>query len=173
MMPRLFLAVLLAVLAAAPARAANDAAEQLVGLFLQGCLPFAGDPGGLRKWASQVKLPVVPDPGRAIFLNGAPGQVFDATNASGKFVVVSSDDGLCSCVAEAVTGERLTAALEATLRQAGVAYRKVIERDDKRAPDLHYREYLATLAGRNWRILQASVRDPKGGHAMLTAGTEK
>jgi len=158
---------------AASARAANDSAEQLAGLFMQGCLPFAGDPGGLRKWAAQAKLPAVPEPARAVFLNGAPGQVFDATTPGGKFVVVSSDDGLCSCVAENVTGDGLTTALEADLRQAGVAFRKVIERDDKRAPDLHYREYLATLSGRNWRILQATVRDPRGGHAMLTAGTEK
>lgn len=156
-----------------PARSEPAAAEQLAGLFMQGCLPFAGSPAGLRAWASGQRLAYVPEPARGVFLHGAPGQVFDASNAAGKFVVVSADDGLCSCVTDDVAGAALTRALEDDLHQAGFRFRRVIERDDKRSPDLHYQEYLAELGGRVWRILVATVRDPKGGHGMLTAGTEK
>jgi hypothetical protein len=140
---------------------------------MQGCLPFAGDPSGLRAWATRHRLAYVPEPARTVFLNGAAGQVFDASNPSGKFVVVSSDDGLCSCITDNVAAAGLTRALEDDLRQAGIRFRRVIERDDKRAPDLHYQEYLAELRGRIWRILVATVRDSKGGQGMLTAGTEK
>ena len=96
--------------------------------------------------------------------------MFDATNAFGKFVVVSSDDGLCSCLTDTAVGSVVTQALEGALRQGGVAFRLAIERDETKMPDLHYREYLATRQGRAWRILAATVNDPKGGRAMLTAG---
>ena len=69
-------------------------------------------------------------------------------------------------------GTRLNSAeeLEAALRQIGLGVELVIERDDKRAADLHYREYVANRDGQTWRILAATVNGPKGGQAMLTAG---
>jgi hypothetical protein len=145
-------------------------ATDLAGLFVRGCLPFAGDPDRLRGWAAGIPLPVVPEPARSAFLNGAPGQVFDATTPSGKFVLVSSDDGLCSCITNETTGAAVWAALEASLRQIGLGFQLVIERDDKRATDLHYREYVANRDGQTWRILAATVNGAKGGQAMLTAG---
>ena len=151
---------------AQPATSATD----LAGLFVQGCVPFAGDPDRLRGWAAKVPLPTVPEPARSAFLNGAPGQVFDATTPSGKFVLVSSDDGLCSCITNEATGTAVWTALEAALRQIGLGVELVIERDDKRAADLHYREYVANRDGQTWRILAATVNGPKGGQAMLTAG---
>ena len=171
MIRRTVVAVLLLAGTAAPAQA--DRAQELAGLFMQGCLPYAGNPAALRRWASGNKLAYVPEPARGVFLNGAPGQVFDASNASGKFVVVSSDDGLCSCVGDTVVGDALVRAVEDDLKQAGIGFRRVIDRDDRRAAELHYNEYIAGLHGRVWRILIATVRDPKGGHAMLTAGPEK
>jgi hypothetical protein len=147
-------------------------ATQLAGLFIQSCLAYAGDPAGVRQWAEQKGLIQLPDPARGAFLHGAPGVAFDASNPSGKFVVASSDDGICSVVTNKVSGPAVVAALEDDLKAAGVAFRLVIERDDKQIPELHDREYLATRHGRSWRILAATVTHQQSGQAMLTAAPE-
>jgi hypothetical protein len=153
-----------------PARPA--AGQELAGLFMQSCLSYAGDPAGLRAWANRTGLPTVSEAARAAFLHGAPGQVFDGSSDAGKFVLVSSDDGLCSVATDRTTQQPAIDALEVDLRQTGIAFRLVIERDDPAIPDIHNREYLATRGGRSWRILLATVKDDKGGHAMLTAAPE-
>jgi hypothetical protein len=153
----------------ARAQPAGIAAE-LAGLFLHGCLPFAGDPVRLRAWATGLQLRALPDPARSTFLNGAPGLVFDASTTVGKLVLVSSDDGLCSSVTGTAQDRPVREALETALRDAGITFRLVIDRDDRRAPELHYREYLAARDGRVWRILAATVKAGAGGQAMLTAG---
>ncbi len=142
------------------------------GLFSQGCLPYAGDPAALRQWAAKLKLPEVPDPARAAFLGGAPGEVFDASDRAGKFVLVSSDDGLCSVITDQATDSQIVQGLQHALTEAGVGFRLVAERNDPLNPRLHHREYLASRQGRSWRILAATVRDSDGGQAMLTAGPE-
>ena len=147
----------------------SETARQLAGLFIQGCLPFAGDPTGLRAWAAARKLTPVPEQARVAFLNGAPGVVFDASTEAGKFVLVSSDDGLCSSITDRAMGKDVEDALEATLREAGIAFRMAIDRDDRMVPALHFREYLATMKGRLWRILAATIKDRVEGRAMLTA----
>jgi hypothetical protein len=144
----------------------------MAGLFIQGCLPFVGNPPALRRWAGQNGLPAVAEQARSAFLHGAPGQVFNASTSEGKLVLVSSDDGLCSVVADKLVQQPAAEGLEAGLRQAGLAFRLVIERDDAHLNDIHDREYLATKDGRGWRILLATVKDPEGGKAMLTAGPE-
>jgi hypothetical protein len=160
-----------------PARTASDpghaaAGQELAGLFIQSCLSYAGDPLGVRAWAKRTGLPAVPEEARAAFLHGAPGQAFDGSSDAGKFVLVSSDDGLCSVATDQATQQRAVDALEADLRQIGIAFRLVIERDDRAISDIHNREYLATKAGRSWRILLATEKGDKGGHAMLTAAPE-
>jgi hypothetical protein len=150
-----------------PARA--DAATELAGLFMQSCLSYAGDPAGLRAWAKRTGLPAVPEPARAAFLHGAPGQAFDGSSDAGKFVLVSSDDGLCSVATDQTTQQPAVDALETGLRQAGIAFRLVIERDDATISTIHDREYLATRNNRSWRILLATVKGDKGGEAMLTS----
>ena len=155
-----------------PGMACAGPAEELSSLFLQTCLPYAGRPEALRQWAARTKLPEVPEPGRAAFLAGAPGKVFDASNEAGKFVVVSSDDGICAVVTDHA-GDRETAqALEASLKGAAVRARLVIERDDSEVPKLHHREYLAARGTRAWRILAATIHDSIPGQAMLTAAPE-
>jgi hypothetical protein len=144
----------------------------MVGLFIQGCLEFAGNPPDLRAWASRTGLPPVPEQARAAFLHGAPGQVFDGSTPEGKLVLVSSDDGQCSVVAEKIAGPAGKEELEAGFRQAGMAFRLVIERDDPHLSDIHHREYLAAKDGRGWRVLLATVKDPEGGQAMLTGAPE-
>ena len=149
-----------------------DASEELVGLFIQGCLPFAGDAVGLRTWAKRAGLAPVPEQARAAFLHGAPGQAFNGSAAEAKLVLVSSDDGICSAVTDQSTQPAVTDALEAGFRKAGLAFRLVIERDDAKISAIHDREYLAAKDKRGWRILVATVKGDKGGEAMLTAAPE-
>jgi hypothetical protein len=156
----------------APVAAHAGAPEELVGLFIQGCLPFAGNAPALREWARRTGLPEVPDPARAVFLHGAPGQAFDGSVAAAKLVLVSSDDGLCSAATERVTQQAATEALEAGFRQAGLRFRLVAERDDKQVNEIHDREYLVAKDKFGWRVLEATVKGDEGGEAMLTAGPE-
>lgn len=149
-----------------------DPAQELASLFMQSCLPYAGAPVALRAWATHAGLPVVPEPARSAFLHGAPGQVFDGSSDEGKFVLVSSDDGICSAIAAQTTQPPAIDALEADLRTSGIAFRLVIERDDAAIQTLHDREYLATRNGRSWRILLATVKGDQGGQAMLTTAPE-
>ncbi|WP_428485295.1 NMCC_0638 family (lipo)protein [Rhodopila sp.] len=166
------MAALLVAALVAPATAHADAAQELAGLFMQSCLPYAGDPAGLRGWAKRIGLPHAAEQARVAFLHGAPGEVFDGSNAVGKFVLVSSDDGICSALTDQSTQQPAIDALETDLRQGGIAFRLVIERDDKNIPAIHDREYLATKNGRSWRILLATVKGDKGGQAMITGAPE-
>ena len=155
-----------------PPAAHAGAPEELVGLFIQGCVPFAGNAHALRDWAQRTGLPPVPEQARAAFLHGVAGQAFDGSAAGTKLVLVSADDGICSAVTDHATQPQVLAALEAGFRQAGLTFRLVIERDDKQISAIHDREYLATRDKRGWRILAATVKDDQGGEAMLTAGPE-
>ena len=144
---------------------------------MQSCLPYAGDPLALRKWATRLNLPEVPDPARAAFLNGAPGKVFDASGATGvKLALVSSDDGICAAVTDHAADRETVQSLEHALTEAGAKFRLVAERNDKLNAELHHREYLAAYKNRVWRILAATVRDTSPGQppgeAMLTAAPE-
>jgi hypothetical protein len=155
-----------------PVTAVAGQAEDLSALFLQTCLPYAGRPAALRQWAARAKLPEVPDPARTAFLDGASGQVFDASNTVGKFVLLSSDDGICAVVTDRAGDVATTEALERALGEAGIRFRLAIERDDKQNPKLHHREYLASNSRRAWRILVATVHGDAPGQAMLTAAPE-
>ena len=135
-------------------------------------MTYAGRPAALRQWATRTRLPEVPDPARAKFLNGAPGKVFDASNATGKFALLSSDDGICAAVTDQAGDQETARELERALTDAGVRFRLVVERDDKLNTQLHHREYLAARNGRAWRILVATVRGSTSGQAMLTAAPE-
>lgn len=143
----------------------------MVGLFIQGCMPFVGHPRALRDWAAKTGLPALPDKVAAAFLHGAPGQAFDGSDAAGKFVLVSSDDGLCSVVTDRLASQPLVDALEAGFGQAGLRFHLVIERDDYHEKGIHEREYLAAVGKRGWRVLAATVKDGSG-EAMLTGGPE-
>jgi hypothetical protein len=164
--------VLLAASLWVPAAAHAGAPQELVGLFIQGCLPFAGNAPALREWAKRTGLSPVPEQARAAFLHTAPGQAFDGSGAAAKLVLVSSDDGLCSAVTDQATQQEVADALEAGLRQAGLTFRLVIQRDDSHVSAIHDGEYLATKGKRGWRILAATVKGDKGGEAMLTAAPE-
>lgn len=135
-------------------------------------MPFVGNPPALRDWARRTGLPPLPEQARTAFLHGASGQAFDGSAENAKLVLVSSDDGLCSVVTNQATQQQVADALEAGLRQAGLDFRLVIERDDAHVDAIHNREYLATKNKQGWRILASTVKGDKGGEAMLTAAPE-
>jgi hypothetical protein len=139
---------------------------------MQACLPFVGHPSALRDWAQQFGLPLVAEQARAAFLHGAPGQAFDASAAGVKLALLSSDDGICSAVTDHAMQPQVTEALESGLREAGLTFRLVVERDDKQIGAIHQREYLAAKDKQGWRILASTVKGDEGGEAMLTAAPE-
>jgi hypothetical protein len=149
-----------------------DNARQLAGLFMQSCVQFVGNRSGLRDWAHRTSLADLPEPARAAFLQGAPGMVFDASNASGKFVLISGDAGGCSTVAELANGPALIGNLEANMRQVGIGFRLRREAEDPEEKRLQHREYAAWQGAQKWRIVVGTVRDQQGGQAMLTANPD-
>jgi hypothetical protein len=152
--------------------ATPDNAAQLAGLFMQSCLPFAGDRVGLRNWAHQLNLAELPEQARAAFLHGAPGNVFDASNPTGKFVVISEDAGGCAVLAANASGPAVVKALEDDLRQASIGFAPGPDAPDPQVKQLQHREYAASLGTRKWRIVASTVRDQQGGRAMLTANPD-
>jgi hypothetical protein len=156
----------------APHAARAGAPEELAGLFIQGCVEFAGDAPALRAWAQRTGLPPVPERARIAFLRGVPGQVFDGSAAEVRLALVSSDDGVCSAVTNHATQQPVTDALEAGFRQAGLTFRLTGEHDDAVFSTIHDRAYEVSKGQRAWRVLSATVKGEKGGEAMLTAAPE-
>ncbi len=63
---------------------------QVAGLFLQSCMKYAGNAAGLRDWVSAHRLPQLPAGQAAAFLGSlGAGEVYEASNASGKHALVS------------------------------------------------------------------------------------
>lgn len=147
----------------------NAAAKQVAGLFMQSCVRFAGDRDGLRGWATQTGLKILPQGVQDRFLSGLPGLVFDASNKDGKFVLVSDDSGACSVVAEMASGIGVIADLEQDLSEARINFRLTAEKSDPQETVLKHREYQASQGDRTWLLLVSTVKDPAGGQAMLTA----
>jgi len=163
----------LLMLAGAPAARADDpgrqSAVEVSGLFIQSCLRFAGDPTGLRAWAVAQKLPALPDAGQAAFLGGRPGIAYDATDAAGKFVLVSNDDGSCSAIAQRADPDALAEALPRLLREAGVTIRAAGERSDPEETALRWRGFEAAKGERRWSIAVGTASGRAGGQAILSA----
>ncbi len=155
-------AVALAFLFARPVRA--EPADQLIGLFMQGCLPFAGDAQGLRKWAGGIGLPALPPEGKAAFLGKQPGMVFDASNQQGKFVLLSGDNGACAATAEEGAPPTMAAEVEAALTGAGIRFTLKSDGDDPRNKMIHHRAYLAHKGDRSWQVVLST-----GVHTELSA----
>jgi|SRR5579871_5290920 len=144
-------------------------AKQIAGLFMQSCVQFAGDKNGLRDWAKKTGLKELPAQVQEQFLYGLPGVVFDASNKDGKFVLVSEDGGSCSAIADAANGTGVIANLEQDMNAAKMTFKMTAEKIDAVEKNLKHREYLASLAGREWLLLISTVKDPEVGQAMLTA----
>jgi hypothetical protein len=156
-------------LQARAADAPNSSAKQVAGLFMQGCVQFAGDRDGLREWARKLGLQELPADVQEQFLYGLPGVVFDASNKEGKFVLVSEDNGSCSAIAEMASGPNVIAELEKYMQGASISFNVTAEKGDEAEKALKHREYVAAQGQRQWLLLISTVKSPTGGQAMLTA----
>ncbi len=157
---------------AAGARAADagdaETAAQVVGLFMQSCVRFAGDAPGLRQWAVQAGMKPLPALGQQAFLYGLPGQVFDASTKNDKLVLISEDAGACSTTAESASGPEVVKTLEQALQLSHIDFKMSQEDDDKQEKMLHHREYTASLGNRKWDMLVSTVKGADHGEVMLT-----
>jgi hypothetical protein len=147
-------------------------AGQLAGLFVQSCLEFAGNSNALRDWAKRTGLHELPGEAQESFLYGLPGVVFDATNKTGKLVLISEDGGSCSVVAERASGPAVIDTLEQDLRRAQISFNLSRDGDDPKERVLHHREYTASMGKRSWLLLVSTVKDAALGEAMLTANAD-
>jgi hypothetical protein len=157
---------------AAGAQAADpgdaDTAAQVVGLFMQSCVRFAADVAGLRKWALEAGMQLLPLQGQQAFLYGLPGQVFDASTKQDKLVLISEDAGACSTTAESASGPEVVKTLEQALQLSHIDFKMSKEDDDKQEKLLRHREYTASLGNRKWDMLVSTVKGADHGEVMLT-----
>src|SRR5579863_5456591 len=153
---------------AAPDPAAADAAAQVVGLFMQSCVRFAGDPDGLRAWAPKAGMQPLPTQGQQAFLYGLPGVVFDASTKSDKLVVISENEGACSAMSASASGPLVVQTLEQVMQQAHIDFTMTHEDDDQQEKTLHHREYTASQGARHWEMLVSIVKGAAPGEVMLT-----
>ncbi len=146
----------------------SGAAAQIVGLFLQSCVRFAGDPEGLRDWAVHAGIRPLPAEGQQAFLYGLPGTVFDASTKDGKLVLISESSGACSAMTEQASGSEVVKLLEQALQLSRIVFTMTREDDDKAETMLHHREYTASQGNREWRMLVSTVNGAAPGEVMLT-----
>jgi hypothetical protein len=146
----------------------SGAAAQVVGLFMQSCVRFAGDPTGLRAWAPKAGIQPLPTAGQQAFLYGLPGEVFDASTKQGKLVLISENSGACSTMAESASGAEVVNVLEQVLQMSHISFTMTREDDDTKEKDLHHREYTASQGARQWEMLVSTVKGTAPGEVMLT-----
>jgi len=153
--------------AADPASA--DAAAQIVGLFMQSCVRFAGDATGLRAWALHAGgLQPLPAQAQQAFLYGLPGEVFDASTAAGKLVLISESSGACSTMTQSANGSDVVKTLEQVMQTSHIEFTMTREDDDAQEKVLHHREYSASQGARRWEMLVSTVKGAAPGEVMLT-----
>ncbi|WP_048862172.1 NMCC_0638 family (lipo)protein, partial [Acidisphaera rubrifaciens] len=128
----------LAVMAPATRARADSPAEQLAGLFVQGCVAHAGSISGLRQWAAAKGLKSVPAQAAPAFLNKQPGIAYDASDPGGKFVLISDDGGGCAAIAQHADRAVLAATLSQFLARAGLPLVQISEEDDPLAPGVRH-----------------------------------
>ncbi len=131
---------------------ANPDSGQVAGLFLQSCMKYAGNAARLREWVSAHRLPQLPADQAAAFLGSlGAGEVYGASNASGKHALVSYDSGACRVLALSGNASDIQTTLLALLRGQGVTVVPVLARakpDGSSSQDL----FEATLGPRHWRV---------------------
>lgn len=126
-------------------------APQVVGLFEQACLRFAGNVSGLRSWIATHHLPPVPVTQAAAFLGHLPGLAFGASTATGKHALVSYDDGACQVIALSDNLSAVEQALIAMLHTAGVSLSPIVQRS-KPDGSATQKIFSASASERRWTI---------------------
>jgi len=147
----------------------GDSASSLAGLFLQSCVQHVGNRQAVRAWAKSKGLQELPANAEQQFLYGLPGQVFDASDKHGRYVLISEDGGSCSVLAEQVNGAKVLDVLQNDMRQGGISFTVTLDQDDPHEKTLHQREYDASQGKARWHMLVSIVKGTDRGEAMLTA----
>ena len=124
---------------------------QLVGLFVQACVRFAGDPQALRAWIAAHNLPAVPAAQAVPFLSVGPGEAFGASTLSGKHALNSYDSGACEVIGLADDPAATQQLLLNRLQGLGVLVSRL---ETKAKPDGSSTQSLfeATLGSRRWLL---------------------
>ena len=156
-------------LASPAARAQSD--PDLVGLFMEGCLPYVGNTAALRQWVTQTGLQPLNHEGQAAFLPGGNGVAYDASTQRARFVLLSGNDGTCSAVAEQAGRARVAAELESAFREAGIGFTMASDTPDPQERQIYHRQYRASAGGRNWQVV-VSGPDSGAQPIMITASEE-
>ena len=143
---------------AASAAELDTGAGQIVGLFMQACVPQYGDIFAVRKWLEDRKIPHMADAGAVHFLSGRSGTVYDASNATGRYGVTTLDNGVCDAFAETALASDVIDFLETSLKSKGLTVIRLKDYADPHAARLHHYDYLIVRDGVNYNLV-ASVSD--------------
>jgi hypothetical protein len=128
----------------------NSQSAQAVGLFIQTCIPFSEDASGLRKWATDRQLSRLSGELATAFLGDVgKGQAFSASNSTGRYVLLSYDNGTCRVVAEQGDMQVAEGVLLAYLSTHGFAVTP--SRSEQRSGAAQ-KIYIVTARDRHWTL---------------------
>ena len=110
--------------AAAPkAEPEKDGAAQAIAVFLN-CAHFGGDVDAIRNWAAQSGMAEAPPDQAKPFLLGKSGKAYGGDSPSGRLILASEDDGVCSVFAGHADGKTVLQGFEDWLKQNNFTYSK-------------------------------------------------
>ena len=145
---------------------AAQAARQVVGLFNQACVRFAGEPAQLRVALKRRNVPELKPEARTVFMRDRSGVGFDASNRVARLAIVSQDSGLCDVFLGDRDGADVIPLLEQSLRQEGVVLAREHEED---RGTMHTVTYRLTLKSHPYSIVASVDPGPRGSvRAILT-----
>ena len=148
----------------------TEGAAEVVGLFGQTCVHYAGSAAALRAWLTQESAPQMPAELAAYFLAGRQGQVFDVSTQNARLALVSGNDNTCSAYVDAADPNAVVQNIETAMKQGNVQFALQGDHPDQQDPSLHHRDYRVTLAGQPWLILVTTANAAAQGkpQAVLT-----
>ena len=155
----LLAAAVMAAGGAAMAQVPEDrGAADLVGLFQQSCLAFAGQSGKLREWAASEKLPEMSAKNAAILRGDTPGKVFNATKGDQHLAVVSEDAGGCKTILGYGNQAAVDDALKALFKKVNAQVKTVQTRQSGNARQIVLR---VTVEPRSMIVTITTTPNPK------------
>jgi hypothetical protein len=156
-----------ALLAAAVAGSAGQALAQvpedkgaadLVGLFQQSCLAFAGQTPKLREWAASKKLAEMPAKNAAALRGTTPGKVYNATEGDQRLAVVSEDGGGCKAILGYGNQGAVDEALKGLFKKLNATVKTVQSKQSGNARQITLR---VTIEPRTMTVIITTTPNPK------------
>jgi hypothetical protein len=153
-----------------PPTSPAEGAAEVVGLFGQTCVHYAGNAAALRSWLTQEHAPQMPAELATYFLAGRRGQVYDVSTQNARLALVSADDNTCSAYVDVADPATVVQDVETAMKQANLQFAMQGDHPDQQDPSLHHRDYRLTLNGAPWLVLvtTASAATPGKPQAVLT-----